>query len=143
MPALAAPPDNGSMKASLTCAIAGAAERPAMKNRQAAIRARIRMAPPYDRSLIMGRDAGVRSPCARPVGRPMLPGRPGHFKRYNARLRLRRQSARGGDHAWSDDGCAADDLFAHPARGPLPWRRRDRLADDRRAYPPLYLSRRA
>src|ERR1700757_2267780 len=116
MPALAAPPDNGSMKASLTCAIAGAAERPATKNRQAAIRARIRMAPPYDRSLIMGRDAGFAGHAPGPSeGRCYRGGRAISSDTMPACGRADR-AARGGDHARPDDGCAADDLVAHPAR---------------------------
>src|SRR5215831_15157574 len=75
---------------------------------------------------------------------PMLPAGIGHFKR--ARITPQppmREAAPGGPHAGPDDERAADDLVAHPPRGHLSRRRRDRVADRRRADPPLYLSRRA
>ena len=52
-----------------------------------------------------------------------------------------KSAARGGDDARADDGRAADDLVADPARGPLPRRHRDRVAHHRRADPSRYTYR--
>src|SRR5215467_5926889 len=149
MPALAAPPDSGSIIAILICAVAGALgrESPAARARQAAMCARIRMVPPTIDSLWAGRVA------AEDARAPLTVDATGAAGAFQARatmepgvcapLERTRDPGRslGGDHAWLDDGYAADDIVADSSRGSQSRRRRNRISHDRGTDPPLRLPR--
>src|SRR2546425_1223644 len=85
MPVVAAPPESGSMKATLTSADAGAVKSAATSNRSGATNMLARMAPPSSPARSSrGQRGGESAPAAcRSSGTSMLPGPMHHFKRYN------------------------------------------------------------
>ena len=102
------------------------------------------MAPPNDRQLVVGPRRRLRQRRAPGPSEGRCYRGGGAISSATMPACGRAERAPGGaDHAWPDDGCAAADLVADPARRPLSRRRRDRVAHDRRADPPLHLSRRA